>query len=49
MYTRLTRSCTRAELAFPAYRGVRNYLNYYFAIYKRLKRSRVRVERASPA
>ena len=49
MYKRLTRSRMRVELAFPAYLGVRNYLNYYFAMYERLKHSRVRVERASPA
>ena len=32
----------------PRLLGVRNYLNNYFAMYKRLTRSRIRVELASP-
>ena len=34
---------------FPRLLGVRNYLKNYFAMYKRLTRSRMRVEFASPA
>ena len=41
MYKRGTR--------IPRPLGVMNYLNNYFAMYIRLTRSRVRVERASPA
>ena len=33
----------------PRLVGVRNYLTNYFTIYKRLTRSRIRVELASPA
>ena len=32
----------------PRLFGVKNYLNYYFAMYKRLTRSRVHVELAFP-
>ena len=49
MYKRVTRSLIRVELASPAYLGVSNYLNNYFAMYTRLMLSRIRVELASPA
>ena len=49
MYTRLTLSRIRVELASPAYLGFGNYLNNYFAMYTRLTRSHIRVELASPA
>ena len=40
MYTRGTR--------IPRLLGFKNYLNNYYAIYKRLTRSRIGVELASP-
>ena len=48
MYKSPTRSRIRVELASPAYLGVKNYLNNYFA-YKRLTRSRIGVKLASSA
>ena len=49
MYTRLTRSGLRVELASPAYLGVTNYLNNYFAMNARVTRSRLHVDLAFPA
>ena len=37
------------ETRNPRLLGVSNYLNNYFAMYKGLTRSRIRVELASPA
>ena len=48
MYKRLTRSRTRGT-RIPRLLGVRKYFNNYFAMYKCLTRSRIRVEHASPA
>ena len=45
MYTRVTRS----HIRMPSLLGVSIYLNNYFAMYKHLTRSRIRVELASPA
>ena len=47
MYTRLTRSHIHVGLGHLL--GVRNYLDNYFAMYKRLTRSRIYVELPSPA
>ena len=49
MYTRLTSSHIRVELAFIRLLAVRNYLNNYFAMSKRMMRYRIRLELTSPA
>ena len=49
MYKRVRRSRIRMVLASPAYLGVRNYLNNYFAMYTRLTFFAISVELASPA
>ena len=46
--TRIARLTYKRGTRIPRLRGVRNYLNNYFTIYKRLTRSRIREELASP-
>ena len=48
MYTRLMRSHIHADLAIPHLLEVENYLNNYFAMYKRLMYIRIHVKLVSP-
>ena len=48
MFTGQTLPYTRGTL-IPHLLGFKNYLNNYYAMYKRLTRSRIRVEFQSPA
>ena len=49
MYTRLARFDIHANLASSTILGLKNYLSNYYALYKRLTRSRIRVKIASHA
>ena len=49
MYTRPMRPHIHADPATPTYLGLRIIWNNYYAMYKRLTRSRRRVESASSA
>ena len=49
MYTRLSRFPHTRGTRIPRLLNVRNYLKNYFAMYKRLTRTRIRVELTSSA
>ena len=48
MYTSLTRPKYKRGPRIPHLLGFKNYLNNYYAMYKRLMRSRVRADLTSP-